>query len=126
MEIGVGDRLFAVEDMTIEIKCPISAGVPKPKVFWRHNNAVIISNGVYAQVKDNNDLLIPKLDASLQGLYTCVAENIEGKDEASTTIMIMRKCILPCRWGFRIHPPYPCVLSLEATKRVGVSMGIWP
>ena len=94
IKIDVGDRLFAVNDMTVEISCPIKQGVPKPRISWRHNNAVIISNSVYAQVKENNDLLIPKLNAALQGLYTCVAENIEGKDEASTSIFIRCKLVL--------------------------------
>eukprot|EP00794_Sanderia_malayensis_P010055 gene10055-11084_t len=89
-KIDIGDRLFAVNDMTVEIQCPVKDdAVPKPKIHWRHNNDVIISNGVFYQVKENNDLLIPKLDASLQGSYTCVAENVNGKDEASTTVLIM-------------------------------------
>lgn len=92
-KITVGDRLFAVKDLTVEIACRVTAGIPAPKISWYHNSVRIISNGVYSKVKENNDLLIPKLDESLQGVYRCVAENMKGKDEASTTVMIMCKLI---------------------------------
>ena len=90
-QITIGDRLFAVNDLTVEIKCRVSAGIPKPRITWYHNNGKIVSNGVYATVKENNDLLIPKLDGSLRGVYRCVAENMKGTDEASTNVMIMCK-----------------------------------
>ena len=105
--------MFAVKDLTIEIACPVTAGIPKPAISWYHNSVKIISNGLYSRVKENNDLLIPKLDASLQGVYKCAAENMEGRDEASTTIMIMSRpfCLFLC------HPDgfldYFCMLDTE-------------
>ena len=90
-KIIVGDQLFAVKDLTIEIACRVTAGIPKPRISWYHNSVKIVSNGVYSRIKENNDLLIPKLDASLQGVYKCVAENLKGKDEAASTIMITCK-----------------------------------
>ena len=78
-----------MKDLTIEIACRVAAGVPNPRISWYHNSVKIVSNGVYATIKENSDLLIAKLDESLQGIYKCVAENMEGRDEAFATIMIM-------------------------------------
>ena len=80
-----------MKDLTVEITCRVTAGVPKPRISWYHNSVKIVSNGVYATIKENSDLLIPKLDDSLQGVYKCVAENMKGRDEASSTIMIICK-----------------------------------
>jgi len=88
-KITIGDRLLAVKDLTIEIACRVAGGVPSPRISWYHNSAKIVSNGAYATIKENSDLLIPKLDESLQGAYKCVAENMKGQDEATSSIMIM-------------------------------------
>ena len=88
-KITVGDRLLAVKDLTVEIACRAAGGVPSPRISWYHNSAKIVSNGAYATIKENSDLLIPKLDESLQGTYKCVAENMKGLDEATSSIMIM-------------------------------------
>ena len=90
VEVMVGSQIQAVEGLSLRIACP-STGAPKPTVTWYFNNVKIKMNGLYMQDKENDGLIIPRLNPSLQGSYVCRAENSIGRDEASSSLSVMCK-----------------------------------
>ena len=90
VEIVIGSQVHAVEGLSLKISCPVT-GTPNPTVTWYFNNAKLKMNSLHMQDKENDALIIPRLNPSLQGGYTCRAENSLGEDEASSSVSVMCK-----------------------------------
>ncbi|XP_076306895.1 cell adhesion molecule Dscam1-like isoform X6 [Tachypleus tridentatus] len=66
------------EGRYIKIKCK-AKGFPKPKIKWenKHGNNLNFSDSTFA-TSENGDLIISNTRASMEGYYTCQAENGVG------------------------------------------------
>ena len=92
MTLPIGDNVTALSNTSVIIECP-TTGVPKPIVTWTKNGQKISSGGRYL-VQDDGLLLITEADEEDNARYTCTADNVAGKDSASSNVKIVGKLCL--------------------------------
>ena len=90
--LPIGDNVTALSNTSVTIECP-TTGVPKPIVTWTKNGQKIFSGGRYL-VQDDGSLLITEADEEDNARYTCSANNVAGKDSASSNVTIVGKLCL--------------------------------
>ncbi|KAG5677506.1 hypothetical protein PVAND_007262 [Polypedilum vanderplanki] len=79
-------RVKAGTDVILE--CDAN-GSPEPNFFWSKDEHMLkYSNRIYLST-DNKTLNIDHIKESDAGLYTCIAENILGSDEASSQVDVI-------------------------------------
>uniref|UniRef100_A0A672FC16 Roundabout, axon guidance receptor, homolog 1 (Drosophila) n=1 Tax=Salarias fasciatus TaxID=181472 RepID=A0A672FC16_SALFA len=72
-------------DQSVEFRCE-ARGDPVPTVRWRKDDGEL-PKGRY-EIREDHTLKIRRLVAADVGSYTCVAENMVGKAEASATLTV--------------------------------------
>ncbi|XP_078416540.1 roundabout homolog 1 isoform X3 [Cetorhinus maximus] len=72
-------------DETVEFKCE-ARGDPTPTVHWRKEDGLLPKSRY--EIQGGNTLVIRHVTAADVGTYTCVAENMVGKTEASVTLTV--------------------------------------
>uniref|UniRef100_A0A2A4J8M3 Ig-like domain-containing protein n=1 Tax=Heliothis virescens TaxID=7102 RepID=A0A2A4J8M3_HELVI len=90
-------NIKATKGTTAILECKVLAGVPAPKITWFSGGQTgtkltpILSSG--------NILRITNVEEKHAGKYKCVAENVGGKDELITTLIVQElpKIIRPNR-----------------------------
>ena len=87
--LTIGDNVTALTNTSITIQCPTS-GVPTPTVTWTKDGQEIPSRDRYT-VQDDGSLLISEADEEDNARYTCTADNVAGKDSASSMVKINGK-----------------------------------
>jgi len=85
----IGDNLTALTNTSITIQCPTS-GVPTPTVTWTKDGHEITNDDRYT-VEDDGALLISEAVEEDSARYTCRADSIIGKDNASSKVQIVGK-----------------------------------
>ena len=85
----IGDNVTALTSTSITIQCH-TIGVPTPSVTWTKDGQSIASGGRYT-VQDDGSLLINEAFEEHTARYTCTAENVAGKNSASSTVQIFSK-----------------------------------
>lgn len=65
-------------------------GHPKPHIAWRFNNERILLNERIS-IRHNGSIFIEDIQESDAGQYTCLAENIHGKVNATAALEVMGK-----------------------------------
>ena len=85
----IGDNVTALTDTSIIIRCPTS-GVPTPTVTWTKDGEQVHGDGRYT-VQDDGSLLISEAVEEDSARYTCIADSVIGKDNASTKVQIVGK-----------------------------------
>lgn len=88
--MNVGDNVTAALNTTVTIRCPTS-GVPTPAVTWQ-KDGVQITAGDKFSMTDDNSLVINDAEIKHSAKYSCIAQNEFGKDEASSTAIIIGTC----------------------------------
>ena len=92
-----------------------------PAVTWTKDGQDIPSEGRYT-VQDDGSLLIREADEEYNARYTCTADNVAGKDSASSTVQIVGRFTTKSMdleitvllfWGFHLTI---CVLLTEPVK----------
>ncbi|EPY75447.1 hypothetical protein CB1_001657004 [Camelus ferus] len=78
-------NLAVTVDDSAEFKCE-ARGDPVPTVRWRKDDGELPKSRY--EIRDDHTLKIRKVMASDMGSYTCVAENMVGKAEASATLTV--------------------------------------
>ena len=87
--LTIGDNVTALTNTSITIQCPTS-GVPTPTITWTKDGQEIPSGGRY-KVQDNGSLVISGTYEEVGARYTCTANNVAGKDSASSTVQVLGK-----------------------------------
>ncbi|VDM30129.1 unnamed protein product [Toxocara canis] len=82
--IGRGDRVV--------LECQVLAGNPKPKVIWYRGGREVPSYR-YIQI-DGGRLTIQGVQDSDAGSYTCVAQNIAGRDFGNINLDVGSKFVV--------------------------------
>ncbi|XP_073524317.1 roundabout homolog 1 isoform X4 [Phyllobates terribilis] len=72
-------------DDSVEFKCE-ARGDPVPTVRWRKDDGDLPKTRY--EIRDDNTLKIRKVIAGDMGSYTCIAENMVGKTEASAVLTV--------------------------------------
>ncbi|XP_051871183.1 roundabout homolog 1 isoform X3 [Pristis pectinata] len=72
-------------DETVEFKCE-ARGDPTPNVHWRKEDGQLPK--LRSEIQGGNTLVIQHVTAADVGTYSCVAENMVGKTEASVTLTV--------------------------------------
>lgn len=68
----------------------VAKGNPNPHISWYFNGErILLSERISMQ--HNGSIIIEKIQHEDAGLYTCQAENINGKVTASVTLEVMGK-----------------------------------
>ncbi|CAJ0954244.1 unnamed protein product [Ranitomeya imitator] len=75
-------------DDSVEFKCE-SRGDPVPTVRWRKDDGDLPKTRY--EIRDDHTLKIRKVIAGDMGTYTCIAENMVGKAEASAVLTVQGK-----------------------------------
>ncbi|XP_074455487.1 roundabout homolog 1 isoform X6 [Larus michahellis] len=78
-------NLAVTADDSAEFKCE-ARGDPVPTVRWRKDDGELPK--ARYEIRDDHTLKIRKVMAGDMGSYTCVAENMVGKAEASATLTV--------------------------------------
>ncbi|KFM04329.1 Roundabout 1, partial [Aptenodytes forsteri] len=78
-------NLAVTVDDSAEFKCE-ARGDPVPTVRWRKDDGELPK--ARCKIRDDHTLKIRKVMAGDMGSYTCVAENMVGKAEASATLTV--------------------------------------
>uniref|UniRef100_A0A8D0GL17 Roundabout guidance receptor 1 n=1 Tax=Sphenodon punctatus TaxID=8508 RepID=A0A8D0GL17_SPHPU len=81
-------NLAVTVDDSAEFKCE-ARGDPVPTVRWRKDDGELPK--ARYEIRDDHTLKIRKVMAGDMGSYTCVAENMVGKAEASATLTVQGK-----------------------------------
>ncbi|XP_039986184.1 roundabout homolog 1 isoform X3 [Xiphias gladius] len=85
-------------DQSVEFRCE-ARGDPVPTVRWRKDDGDL-PKGRY-EIREDHTLKIRRLTSADVGSYTCVAENLVGKAEASATLTVHVMSVPP---AFVVRP----------------------
>ncbi|XP_068563703.1 hemicentin-1 [Cebidichthys violaceus] len=79
--------LSVIEDQQVTLPCVLLAGNPLPERQWLHNYGLVTSDQ-YWTVRRDGSLHIERVRLDDVGDYTCLAENIIGATNHTTTVNI--------------------------------------
>uniref|UniRef100_H3A0E4 Roundabout guidance receptor 1 n=1 Tax=Latimeria chalumnae TaxID=7897 RepID=H3A0E4_LATCH len=97
-------NLAVTVDDSAEFKCE-ARGDPVPTVRWRKDDSELPK--ARYEIRDDHTLKIRRVTAADMGSYSCVAENMVGKAEASATLTV------------RAEPPHYVVKPRDQVVAVG-------
>ncbi|KAM4548643.1 hemicentin-1 isoform 1-T1 [Odontesthes bonariensis] len=79
--------LNVIEDQQLTLPCLLLAGNPLPKRQWLHNYGLVTSDP-YITVRKDGSLHIERVGLEDVGDYTCLAENVVGATNQTTTVNV--------------------------------------
>uniref|UniRef100_A0A8B9H722 Hemicentin-1 n=1 Tax=Astyanax mexicanus TaxID=7994 RepID=A0A8B9H722_ASTMX len=82
-----GLEVSVIEEQQVTLPCVLLAGNPLPQRHWIHENTLITS-GPYVSIRRDGSLHIERVSVQDGGEYTCVAENVAGSSNRTTTVHI--------------------------------------
>ena len=77
------EKISGKPGAAVELPCAASSDL-QPRVYWKHNGNTNLPSGVL--VRANGSLVIPNLSKSLEGNYSCIAQNAVNSLEASSHV----------------------------------------
>ena len=86
--IQAGPRVMKVQvGHPIDLPCVVQ-GVPEPTVTWLKDGAALLADGSQYSDLPDGTLAIAQVGVSDAGVYTCVASNVAGRDEADVQVQV--------------------------------------
>ncbi|CAH0578009.1 unnamed protein product [Chrysodeixis includens] len=82
-----GRQFAKIGQQFISFDC-VARGHPRPHIVWLFNGQRILLNERIS-IRFNGTIFIENIEDSDAGLYTCIAENINGKVNASASLEVM-------------------------------------
>ncbi|XP_040895666.1 hemicentin-1 [Toxotes jaculatrix] len=79
--------LSVIEDQQVTLPCVLLAGNPLPERQWLHNYGLVTSDQ-YMTVRRDGSLHIERIRLDDAGDYTCLAENVVGATNHTTTVNV--------------------------------------
>ncbi|XP_053542916.1 hemicentin-1 isoform X1 [Ictalurus punctatus] len=80
-------EVSVIEEQQVTLPCVLLAGNPLPVRHWLHENT-LVSSGPYASIRRDGSLHIERVSVQDEGQYTCVAENVAGASNRTTTVHV--------------------------------------
>ncbi|XP_074490966.1 hemicentin-1 isoform X1 [Sebastes fasciatus] len=119
--------LSVIEDQQLTLPCVLLAGNPLPERQWLHNYGLLTSDQ-YLTVRRDGSLHIERVQLDDSGDYTCLAENIIGATNHTTTVNVY---VIPTiQYGPQVFSTIegtpitlPCHASGEPTPDITWSKG---
>uniref|UniRef100_T1IMV2 Contactin n=1 Tax=Strigamia maritima TaxID=126957 RepID=T1IMV2_STRMM len=113
---------YAVEGGNATIACR-PEGAPTPRFFWRKDGQAIISDQ-RRRILPNGYLIIHPVNYGDAGMYACLAENTEGRDQSQGKLLVLRSpqfIQLPQKENF-VYKNGTMSLQCEATSDQGLDL----
>ncbi|XP_076872442.1 hemicentin-1 isoform X2 [Brachyhypopomus gauderio] len=86
--ILAGPRVIKVQvEHSVDLPC-VAQGVPQPSVSWLKDTAAQVADGTHYMLSLDGTLSVRKVALADEGVYTCVASNVAGQDEASIDLQV--------------------------------------
>ncbi|KAG5850585.1 hypothetical protein ANANG_G00084020 [Anguilla anguilla] len=86
--IQAGPRVMKVQvGHPVDLPCVVR-GVPEPTVTWLKDGAALLVDGSQYSGLPDGTLAIAQVGLSDAGVYTCVARNVAGRDEAHVQLQV--------------------------------------
>ncbi|KAM7388095.1 hypothetical protein PAMP_024296 [Pampus punctatissimus] len=79
--------LSVIRDQQVTLPCVLLAGNPLPERQWLHNYGLVTSDQ-YVTVRRDGSLHIERVRLDDAGDYTCLAENVVGANNHTTTVNV--------------------------------------
>ncbi|XP_035996829.1 hemicentin-1 isoform X1 [Fundulus heteroclitus] len=79
--------ISVIEDQQLTLPCVLLAGHPLPERQWLHNYGLVTSDQ-YVTVRRDGSLHIERVQLDDGGDYTCLAENVIGATNHTTTVYV--------------------------------------
>ncbi|XP_031431207.1 LOW QUALITY PROTEIN: hemicentin-1 [Clupea harengus] len=76
-----------VEDQQVTLPCVLLAGNPLPERRWIHHNGLVLSD-YHVSIRKDGSLHIERVRLQDEGDYTCLAENVAGSSNQTTTLNV--------------------------------------
>uniref|UniRef100_A0A8B9H3J1 Hemicentin 1 n=1 Tax=Astyanax mexicanus TaxID=7994 RepID=A0A8B9H3J1_ASTMX len=82
-------EVSVIEEQQVTLPCVLLAGNPLPQRHWIHENTLVSLNTCpYVSIRRDGSLHIERVSVQDGGEYTCVAENVAGSSNRTTTVHI--------------------------------------
>ncbi|XP_021098568.1 hemicentin-1 [Heterocephalus glaber] len=86
--IGISPSVAnVIEGQQLTLPCTLLAGNPIPERQWTKNSAMLVQNP-YITVRRDGSLHIERVQLQDGGEYTCVANNVAGTSNKSTSVVV--------------------------------------
>ncbi|XP_063057327.1 hemicentin-1 isoform X2 [Engraulis encrasicolus] len=86
--IGLSPAVVSVvEDQQLTLPCVLLAGNPLPERRWIHLNGLVLSDS-HVSIRKDGSLHIERVRLQDEGDYTCLAENVAGSSNHTTTLNV--------------------------------------
>lgn len=83
-----GPRVMKVQvKHSIDLPC-VAQGVPQPSVNWKKDSITLVVDRANYSLSTDGTLTVRQVMLSHEGVYTCVASNVAGLDEASIQLQV--------------------------------------
>ncbi|KAK3506808.1 hypothetical protein QTP70_028372 [Hemibagrus guttatus] len=83
-----GPRVMTVQvEHSIDLPC-VAQGVPQPSVMWKKDGTTLVADGARYSLSADGTLTVRQVALSDEGVYTCLASNVAGQDEASVQLQV--------------------------------------
>ncbi|KAL2089466.1 hypothetical protein ACEWY4_014154 [Coilia grayii] len=80
-------EVSVVEDQQVTLPCVLLAGNPLPERRWIHLNGLVLSDS-HVSIRKDGSLHIERVRRQDEGDYTCLAENVAGSSNQTTTLNV--------------------------------------
>ncbi|XP_066533975.1 hemicentin-1 [Hoplias malabaricus] len=86
--ILAGPRVMKVQaEHSLDLPC-VAQGVPQPSLTWLKDGTSLLLDEARYSVSTDGTLTVQQVALTDEGVYTCVASNIAGQDEASIMLQV--------------------------------------
>ena len=75
----------------VELPCA-ARGVPEPSLAWLKEGAALQAEGGRYSVSSDGSLGLGQVRVEDEGVYTCLASNLAGQDQANTQLLVQGGC----------------------------------
>ncbi|MCJ8749980.1 hypothetical protein PDJAM_G00193750 [Pangasius djambal] len=83
-----GPRVMKVQvEHSIDLPC-VAQGVPQPSVSWKKDSTALVADGAHYSLSPDGALTVQQVALTDEGVYTCVASNVVGQDEANIQLQV--------------------------------------
>ncbi|TRZ02412.1 hypothetical protein DNTS_034467 [Danionella cerebrum] len=76
-----------IEEQQVTLPCVLLAGNPLPERHWLHDNGLVTSSP-YVTLRQDGSLHIERVSQQDEGQYTCLAENVVGSSNHTSTLNV--------------------------------------